>query len=49
MKDGIIGFLTQNKILFLNAVAEKLLGVKEAQALVIFGAVNNDLMRTLPG
>lgn len=50
IKDGIIGFDEKKKILFLNAVAEKLLGVKELE---VFGkypadvAVNNDLMRTL--
>jgi len=50
MKDGIIGFDGKRKILFLNAVAEKLLGVKEAQVLGKYSAdvaVNNDLMRTL--
>lgn len=50
MKDGIIGFDAKKKILFLNAVAEKLLGVKEAQVLGKYSAdvaVNNDLMRTL--
>jgi len=50
MKDGIIGFDAKQKILFLNAVAEKLLGVKEAQVLGKYSAdvaVNNDLMRTL--
>jgi PAS domain S-box-containing protein len=50
MKDGIIGFDAKKKILFLNAVAEKLLGVKEAGVLGKYSAdvaVNNDLMRTL--
>jgi PAS domain S-box-containing protein len=50
MKDGIIGFDGKKKILFLNAVAEKLLGVKEAEVLGKYSAdvaVNNDLMRTL--
>lgn len=50
MKDGIIGFDSKKKILFLNAVAEKLLGVKEAEVLGKYSAdvaVNNDLMRTL--
>ena len=31
MRDGIIGFDEHRKILFLNFVAEKLLGVKESQ------------------
>lgn len=50
MKDGIIGFDGKRKILFLNAVAEKLLGVKEADVLGKYSAdiaVHNDLMRTL--
>jgi PAS domain S-box-containing protein len=50
MKDGIIGFDAKKKILFLNAVAEKLLGVKEAAVLGKYSAdvaINNDLMRTL--
>ena len=50
MKDGIIGFDAKKKILFLNAVAEKLLGVKELEVLGKYSAdvaVNNDLMRTL--
>jgi PAS domain S-box-containing protein len=50
MKDGIIGFDGKRKILFLNAVAEKLLGVKEVEVLGKYSAdvaVNNDLMRTL--
>ena len=50
MKDGIIGFDGKKKILFLNAVAEKLLGVKETEVLGKYSAdvaVNNDLMRTL--
>jgi len=50
MKDGIIGFDGKKKILFLNAVAEKLLGVKEADVLGKYSAdvaVHNDLMRTL--
>lgn len=50
MKDGIIGFDAKKKILFLNAVAEKLLGVKELEVLGKYPAdvaVNNDLMRTL--
>ncbi len=50
MKDGIIGFDAKKKILFLNAVAEKLLGVKEVAVLGKYSAdmaINNDLMRTL--
>lgn len=50
MKDGIIGFDGKKKILFLNAVAEKLLGVKEADVMGKYPAdvaVHNDLMRTL--
>lgn len=50
MRDGIIGFDGKKKILFLNAVAEKLLGVKEAEVLGKYSAdvaVHNDLMRTL--
>lgn len=50
MKDGIIGFDAKKKILFLNAVAEKLLAVKEAAVLGKYSAdvaINNDLMRTL--
>ena len=50
MKDGIIGFDAKKKILFLNAVAEKLLGVKELEVLGKYPAdvaVKNDLMRTL--
>jgi PAS domain S-box-containing protein len=50
MRDGIIGFDSKKKILFLNAVAEKLLGVNEAAVLGKYSAdvaINNDLMRTL--
>jgi len=50
MRDGIIGFDGKRKILFLNAVAEKLLGVKEAEVMGKYSAdiaVHNDLMRTL--
>ncbi len=50
MKDGIIGFDGKKKILFLNAVAEKLLGVRETEVLGKYSAdvaVHNDLMRTL--
>jgi PAS domain S-box-containing protein len=50
MRDGIIGFDENRKILFLNVVAEKLLGVKEADLVGKYSpdvALKNDLMRTL--
>jgi PAS domain S-box-containing protein len=50
MRDGIIGFDENRKILFLNDVAEKLLGVKEPDILGKYApdvALKNDLMRTL--
>lgn len=50
MKDGIIGFDKKKNILFLNAVAEKLLGIKQAEVQGRYSAdvaVRNDLMRTL--
>jgi PAS domain S-box-containing protein len=50
MRDGIIGFDENRKILFLNVVAEKLLGVKEADIIGKYSpdvALKNDLMRTL--
>ncbi len=50
MNDGIIGFDAKKRILFLNVVAEKLLGVKEAEVMGKYSAdvaVHNDLMRTL--
>ncbi len=50
MKDGIIGFDEKNKILFLNRVAENLLGFKETEILGKYGpdlAIENDLMRKL--
>ncbi|MEP7254791.1 MAG: ATP-binding protein [Ferruginibacter sp.] len=50
MRDGIIGLDGKKNILFLNAVAEKLLGVKESEVLGRYSAdvaVGNDLMRTL--
>ena len=50
MKDGIIGLDTKKNILFLNAVAEKLLGLKEAAIIGMYApdiALKNDLMRTL--
>ena len=50
MRDGIIGFDENRRILFLNVVAEKLLGVKEADIMGKYApdvALKNDLMRTL--
>jgi PAS domain S-box-containing protein len=50
MRDGIIGLDTKKNILFLNAVAEKLLGLKEAEIIGRYSAdvaVRNDLMRKL--
>jgi PAS domain S-box-containing protein len=50
MRDGIIGFDENRRILFLNVVAEKLLGVKEADIIGKYApdvALKNDLMRTL--
>ena len=50
MRDGIIGFDDKRNILFLNAVAEKLLGIKEASIIGKYApdfALVNDLMRTL--
>lgn len=50
MKDGIIGLDAKRNILFMNAVAEKLLGLKEAESIgkyVVDIALHNDLMRTL--
>src|SRR6201991_4600889 len=50
MRDGIIGFDEKRNILFLNAVAEKLLGLKEAAIAGVYApdiAVTNDLMRRL--
>lgn len=50
MKDGIIGLDTKKNILFLNAVAEKLLGLKENEIIGKYSpdiALKNDLMRTL--
>jgi signal transduction histidine kinase len=50
MKDGIIGLDAKRKILFLNPVAEALLGLKEAAITGIYApdvALTNDLMRTL--
>ncbi|HEX3023569.1 MAG TPA: ATP-binding protein [Chitinophagaceae bacterium] len=50
MKDGIIGLDEKKNILFLNAVAEKLLGLKESDIIGKYTAdiaLKNDLMRTL--
>jgi len=50
MRDGIVGFDENRKILFLNVVAEKLLGVKESDIMGKYApdvALKNDLMRTL--
>ena len=50
MRDGIIGFDARRHILFMNAVAEKLLGLKETEIAGRYApdvAVTNDLMRTL--
>jgi PAS domain S-box-containing protein len=50
MRDGIIGLDERRNILFLNAVSEKLLGLKEAEIIGQYApdiALKNDLMRTL--
>ncbi|HTS45587.1 MAG TPA: ATP-binding protein [Puia sp.] len=50
MRDGIIGFDNKKNILFLNAVAENLLGLKESEIIGRYApdiALKNDLMRTL--
>ena len=50
MRDGIIGLDDRRNILFLNAVAEKLLGLKEVDIIGRYSpdlALKNDLMRTL--
>ncbi|GGA89827.1 HAMP domain-containing sensor histidine kinase [Puia dinghuensis] len=50
MRDGIIGLDDKRNILFLNAVAEKLIGLKEADIAGLYApdvALTNDLMRTL--
>jgi len=50
MRDGIIGLDEKGHVLFLNAVAERLLGLKEADITGKYApdiAVTNDLMRTL--
>lgn len=50
MKDGIIGFNEKGHVLFMNAVAENLFGLKEKDILGQYNAdiaIRNDLMRTL--
>jgi PAS domain S-box-containing protein len=50
MRDGIIGLDENRRILFLNVVAEKLLGVRESDIMGKYSpdvALKNDLMRTL--
>ena len=50
MRDGIIGLDEKRNILFLNAVSEKLLGLKEADITGKYApdiALKNDLIRTL--
>ncbi|WP_276480488.1 sensor histidine kinase [Paraflavitalea pollutisoli] len=50
MRDGIIGLDENRHILFLNAVAEKLLGLREKEMIGKYApdlALKNDLMRTL--
>src|ERR1700730_4581800 len=50
MRDGIMGLDNKKNILFLNAVAEKLLGLKEADIIGKYSpdiALKNDLMRKL--
>ncbi|HMG82128.1 MAG TPA: ATP-binding protein [Ferruginibacter sp.] len=50
MKDGIVGLDNKKNILFLNKVAEKLLGLREIEIIGNYApdiALKNDLMRTL--
>src|ERR1700730_15713040 len=50
MRDGIIGLDDKRNVLFLNAVAEKLLGLKEKDIAGKYAPdtpLTNDLMRTL--
>jgi PAS domain S-box-containing protein len=50
MKDGIIGLDDKKHILFVNAVSEKILGLKESDLIGKYAAdiaIQNDLMRTL--
>jgi PAS domain S-box-containing protein len=50
MKDGIVGFDEKRTVLFVNALAENLFGMKEKDLLGRYAAdiaIQNDLMRTL--
>ena len=50
MKDGIIGFDAHRRVLFVNTVAENLIGLHESELQGQYApdvAVHNDLMRTL--
>ena len=50
MRDGIIGLDAKKNILFLNVVAQKLMGLKEADIVGKYApdiALKNDLMRKL--
>lgn len=50
MRDGIIGFDEGKHILFLNEVAQNLLGLQQSEVIGKYGAdiaIRNDLMRTL--
>ena len=50
MHDGIVGLDNKKNLLFLNAVAEKLLGLKEVEIIGKYApdvALKNDLMRTM--
>jgi PAS domain S-box-containing protein len=50
MKDGIVGLDDKKNILFLNKVAEKILGLNEAEIINKYApdiAIKNDLMRAL--
>ncbi len=50
MKDGIIGLDEKKHILFVNAVSQKILGLKESEIVGKYAAdvaLHNDLMRTL--
>jgi len=50
MKDGIIGFDAHRRVLFMNVVAENLLGLRESEIQGQYApdiALHNDLMRTI--
>ncbi|NML19577.1 HAMP domain-containing protein [Pseudoflavitalea sp. G-6-1-2] len=50
MRDAIIGFDEKKQILFMNSVAESLIGIRERDVVGKYGpdiAIRNDLMRTL--